>query len=137
MYANAYIFFEGNCAEALKFYEKTLGAHVEMSMTYGETPAAAHVPPVLHDKVIHARLMLGNTAILASDCPPDKSAGKPGGYSLTLSVDSPETAEKVFAALTDGGRVTMAMNKTFFAEKFGQGGDRFGIPWMVICDKAL
>jgi PhnB protein len=138
MYATPYIFFNGNCAEALRYYQKVLGARVLMSMTYGESPAADHVPKNMHDKVIHASVMVGNSAILASDdCPPDQSAGKPGGYSLTLHVETPATAEKVFDALADGGTVTMKMDKTFFAERFGSVHDRFGIRWMVICEKPV
>lgn len=136
MYARPYIFFNGNCAEALRYYEKVLGARVMTSMTYGETPAAAHVPKELHDKVIHAAMMVGNSMILASDDgTPD--GPKPGGYSLTLYAETPATAEKVFDALADGGEVTMKMDKTFFAERFGSVHDRFGIRWMVICEKPL
>jgi len=137
MYVTPYIFFEGNCAEALRYYEKALGAQIEESATYGQSPAAGYVSPAMQDKIIHARLRVGNTAILASDSPPEQSTGKPGGYYLTLHADHPETAEKLFAALCDGGRITMAMNKTFFAERFGSTIDRFGIPWMVICEKAV
>jgi PhnB protein len=138
MYATPYIFFNGNCAEALRYYEKVLGAKVEFSMTYGQSPAASHVAKEMHDKVIHARLMVGNTAILASDDgSPNASAGKHGGYSLTLSVDTPQAADKIFHALADGGEVTMKLDKTFFAERFGSVHDRYGVRWMVICEKPI
>jgi PhnB protein len=138
MYVTPYLFFNGNCAEALRYYEKALGARVLHSTTYGDTPAKDHVPPALHDKVIHATLMVGNTAVMASDdCTPDGAAVTPGGYSLTVSVDTPETAKKVFDALADGGTVTMALDKTFFAAAFGSVHDRYGVRWMVICEKVL
>ena len=141
MYATPYLFFDGNCAEALRFYEKFLGAKVMANLKYADTPAKDHVPAALHDKVIHASFMIGNTTIMASDdCPaPGQAAtpNKPGGYSMTLSVDTPEVAAKVFNALADGGTVTMKLDKTFFAEAFGSVHDRFGVRWMVICDKPL
>lgn len=138
MYVTPYLFFAGNCAEALRYYEKVLGARVLYSTTYGDTPAKDHVPAALHDKVIHATLMVGNTAVMASDdCTPDCSAGSPGGYSLTVSVDTPDAAKTVFDALADGGTVTMALGKTFFAEAFGSVNDRYGVRWMVICEKVL
>ena len=135
MHSTPYIFFNGNCAEALRYYEKVLGARILMSMTYGQSPAASHVPKEMHDKVIHANMMIGNTTILASDGTAEDA--RPGGFSLTLSVETPATAEKLFAALADGGTVKMKMDKTFFAERFGQLVDRFAIPWMIICEKPL
>jgi PhnB protein len=136
MYVTPYIFFNGNCAEALGFYEKSLGARVVASMKYGDTPAKDHVAMDMHDKVIHAAVMIGNTAVMAADdCTPDRAAGPSGGYSLTISVDTPAKARQVFDALADGGKVTMAMDKTFFAAAFGSVHDRYGIRWMVICEK--
>lgn len=135
MNVTPYIFFDGNCAEALDFYEKALGAKIEAVSKYGETPAAGQVPPALHDKVIHARINIGNNVIMFSDAH-EEGQGKPHGYSLTIGVDTPAEAEKLFAALSDGGHVVMPMDKTFFAEKFGSVHDRFGIPWMIICEKA-
>jgi PhnB protein len=138
MYATPYIFFNGNCAEALRYYEKVLSARIMVSMKYGDSPAAAHVAKELHDKVIHASMMIGNTVVMASDDGSgDGSAGKAGGYSLTLSVETPATAEKVFNALADGGTVSMKMDKTFFAERFGSVHDRYGVRWMVICEKPV
>ena len=137
MYATPYIFFNGNCAEALSYYGKVFGAHVVSSTSYGDTPAKDQFPKEMHDKVIHAVVMIGNTAVMASDdCTPNGAAGTHGGYSLSVSVDTPEMAHKVFDGLADGGTVTMAMDKTFFAAAFGAVHDRFGVRWMVICEKA-
>jgi PhnB protein len=136
MYVTPYIFFNGNCAEALGYYQKAIGARVVTRMTYGETPAKEHVAKDQHDKVIHAVLMIGNTAVMAADDCMAKGAIQHGGYGLTISVDSPEKARKIFDGLADGGKVTMALDKTFFAEAFGSVNDRFGVAWMVICEAA-
>ena len=135
MHATPYLFFAGNCAEALRYYEKVLGARVMMSMKYADSPAKDHVPAELHDKIIHASMMIGSTVVMASD--EGQPGGKPGGYSMTLSVDTPEVAATVFNALADGGTVTMKLEKTFFAEAFGSVHDRFGVRWMIICEKPL
>lgn len=135
MYATPYLFFNGNCAEALRYYEKVLGAQIGALMKYGDSPAAEHVPAEFKDKVIHARLHIGPTVILFSDSHV-ASETKPGGYSMTLHVDTPEVARKTFDALADGGKVGMALDKTFFAAAFGQLVDRFGIHWMIICEKS-
>lgn len=137
MYSTPHIFFGGNCAEACRYYEQKLGARVLRLMTYGDSPAAGHVSPDLKDKVIHAHLLFGNTAVMAADSPPEQWSGKPAGYALTLSLDGVANVEKAFAALADGGTVGMALGKTFFAESFGMVTDRFGIPWMVICETPL
>lgn len=130
-----YIFFDGTCSEALKFYESVLGAKTEMKMTYGESPAAAHVPPGAHGHIIHARLRIGDSVVLASDGTTAHPAGKAGRFALTIHTGKAADAERVFRDLSAGGEVTMAMNKTFFAERFGAANDKFGIPWMVICEK--
>jgi PhnB protein len=135
MQPTPYIFFDGNCAEALKFYEKVLGAKTEMKMTYGESPAAAHMPASAHGNIIHARFRIGDGAILASDWGAERPIGKAGRFSLTINADKAAEAERIFRDLSDGGEVTMAMDKTFFAERFGSATDKFGIPWMVICEK--
>lgn len=138
MYVTPYLFFSGNCAEALRFYEQALSARVVANMKYADTPAKDHVPQEAQDKVIHAAFVIGNTTVMAADdCSPGGSGGMPGGYSLTLSVDTPQAAAKVFNALAEGGSVTMALDKTFFAEAFGSVHDRFGVRWMVICEKPL
>lgn len=132
MQATCYIFFNGQCAEALAFYEKVLGAKVEAKMTYGDSPAAAHMPQVPRDNIIHARLRIGDSVILASDGETPPQAAR---FSLCINAGSGAEAERVFRDLSQGGEVRMKMDKTFFAERFGMATDRFGIPWMVICEK--
>ena len=131
MNVTPYVFFNGNCAEAIAYYQKVLGARVRSQAKYGDTPAKEHVPAEFHDKVIHADLEIGGSSLMMSDdCRPE--AGGPGGYSLTIGADSTAEAKRMFDALADGGTVTMEFGKTFFAEAFGSVHDRFGIRWMVI-----
>ncbi|MBV8976821.1 MAG: VOC family protein [Alphaproteobacteria bacterium] len=135
MHANTYVNFNGQCAEALRFYEKTMGGKIEMLTTFAQSPMAAQMPEAMKDKVVHARIRLGDTIVMASDAPPERY-GKPQGMMLSLTVDSPADAERIFAALSDGGNVTMSLQQTFFAHRFGMVTDRYGIPWMVNCEKA-
>jgi len=138
MKVNTYLNFPGNCLKAMKFYEKHLGAKILMKSTFAEMSAAGapqNMPPGLdRDGILHARLALGDTTVMASDGPkvePMRSA-----Y-LTLSVDSDAEAERIYAALTEGGEVFMPMGEQFFAHRFGQFRDKFGINWMVIHEKPM
>jgi len=138
MKVNTYLNFPGNCLEAMKFYEKHLGAKILMKSTFAEMSAAGapqNMPPGLdRDGILHARFALGDTTVMASDGPkvePMRSA-----Y-LTLSVDSDAEAERLYAALTEGGEVFMPMGEQFFAHRFGQFRDKFGINWMVIHEKPM
>ncbi|MEO6212606.1 MAG: VOC family protein [Vicinamibacterales bacterium] len=128
-----YLLFNGNCAEAFKFYEKVLGGRIEMMQTHGESPMKDHVQPGWEDKIIHVRLVVGGQALMGSDAPPDQYAA-PQGISVSISVKWPEDARRTFEALTAGGKVTMPFDKTFWSPGFGMLVDRFGIPWMVNTD---
>ena len=133
MKLNTYVNFAGSCAEAFRYYEKHLGAKIGMVMTHGQNPDPRHLGPEWKDTVLHGRISLGGTELMAADVPtaqPMRSA-----Y-LTLSVDSDSEAERIFAALADGGQVLMAMEETFFASRFGQVRDRFGINWMILHERA-
>jgi PhnB protein len=136
MQVNPYLNFNGDCAAAFKFYERLLGAKIEAIMTHGESPIAKDVPPAWHDRVLHARLIVGDTVLMASDSPPEYYE-KPQGLYVSLQIDTPAEAERVFRELSQGGRVTMPIDKTFWAERFGMLVDRFGIPWMVNCEGAV
>jgi PhnB protein len=135
MQINPYLLFNGQCAAAMKFYEKCLGGKITMSMTYGESPAASHVPAEMAKQVIHATLSLGDFQLQGSDCPPDQYK-RPQGFSVTLQVADAATGESIFNALAEGGNVSMAFGKTFWAAGFGMLEDKFGIPWMVNCGAA-
>jgi|SRR5580704_2981811 PhnB protein len=132
MQANIYLNFNGDCEEAFRFYEKTFGAKIEAMGRFEGSPAAGQVPADWRKKIIHAWLMVGNTMILASDAPPERYE-QPKGMNVSLSVDTPGEAEQIFADLSEKGSVRMPMAQTFFARRFGMVVDRFGIPWMVIC----
>jgi PhnB protein len=132
---NPYLFFDGQCEEAFKFYEKLLGGKIEAMMTHEGTPAADHVPAEWRGKIIHARLELGDQVLMGSDAPPEHQR-KPQGFSVNISVNDPAEAERIFRALEENGKVTMPFGQTFWAVRFGMLVDRYGIPWMVNCEKA-
>jgi PhnB protein len=140
MKANTYLNFPGTCAEALAFYEKHLGAKVLMKGTFAEMSAQGtpqNLPPGFKpDNIIHARFMLGDTLVMASDGPPERTQPMRSAY-LCLSVDTDEEAERIYKALSEGGEVFMAIGETFFAYRFGQFRDKFGISWMVIHEKPM
>ena len=136
MQLNPYLTFNGNCAEAFKFYEKALGAKVVMMMTYGDTPAAKDCAPGMSDKVIHARMTIDGQVVMASDAPAGRYS-TPQGTVLNLGVKEPAEAERIFQALSDGATITMPIGETFWAKRFGMLTDRFGTPWMVNCEKPM
>ena len=127
-----YVNFAGKCAEAFRFYEKHLGGTIGMIMTHGQAPDQGKVDPALKDAVLHARISVGGTELMGADIP---SAQPMRSAYLSLGVDSDTEAERVFSALSDGGEVFMRMQETFFATRFGQLRDRFGINWMIIHER--
>ena len=134
MKLTTYVNFPGNCKQALEYYEKHLGAKIVMTTTFDTMPDPKMIPPGMEKKILHALITLGDSVLMASDGPnvePMRSA-----Y-LTLAVDSDAEAERIYAALTDGGEVFMKMGETFFAHRFGQFRDKFGINWMVIHEKPM
>jgi PhnB protein len=135
MQLNAYLHFNGNCDEAFKFYEQALGGKIEMRSTFGESPMAGQMP-AMKDKVVHARIRIGDQVLMGSDSPPERFS-PPQGFSMSLGAKTPEEAEKIFAALSTGGQVHMPMSESFFAHRFGMLVDKFGIPWMVVCQKDM
>lgn len=127
-----YLSFGGRCEEALAFYRTAVGAQVDMLMHFKDSPEPqppGMVPPGWENKVMHASFHIGTTALMASDgCAPNSSFG---GFALHLAVPTEAEAERVFAALADGGQVTMPLAKTFWSPRFGMLTDRFGLGWMV------
>jgi PhnB protein len=93
------------------------------------------VPAEWRDKIMHARLIVGDKVLMGSDAPPEHYEGTKG-FSVSLGVDSMAEAERMFRALAENGTVRMPLQKTFWAEGFGMLVDRFGIPWMVNCEQA-
>lgn len=134
MHVQPYLVFGGRCEEAIEFYRAALGAQVEMLMRFKdapEQPPPGTLPPGSENKVMHASLRIGDTVVMASDghC---AGTGKFEGFSLTVSVPDEAAADRVFDALSAGGKVGMPLGKTFFSPRFGMTTDRFGVGWMVI-----
>ena len=126
--------FNGQCEEAFRFYEKCLGGKIAFTMTYGESPMAEKTAPDLQKKIMHTRLMVGDQVLMGSDAPPDRFQ-KPQGFSVSIGVKDPAEAERIYKALSDKGEIWMAMQETFWAQRFGMCVDRFGTPWMINCEK--
>jgi PhnB protein len=133
MLVQPYLFFDGKCEEAVEFYRRALGAEVVMLMRFRDSPEPAQpgmVPPGAEDKVMHAALRIGDTMVLGSD---GRCLGQPDfrGFALSLTAADEAEADRLFAALAEGGQVQMALSKTFFSPRFGMVADRFGVSWMV------
>jgi PhnB protein len=128
----AYLAFNGNCAQAMRFYERALDGKLETVVRNADSPWASQVPPEHSQRVMHARLALdGNGTLYGGDCPPDMPYDGIKGISLTLNYDTVEQAQHVFGALAEGGTITMAMQPAFWAKTWGMLVDRFGTPWIV------
>lgn len=127
-----YLGFNGNCAEAVRFYERVLGGKLEILMSGADSPMAAHIPKESAHRIIHARLALpGGGYLYAGDCPENPPYEGIKGVSFTLNYDTTAEAKKVFAALAEGGKITMAMQEAFWAKAWGMLVDKFGTPWIV------
>jgi PhnB protein len=134
MQINPYLSFNGKCAAAFKFYEKVLGGKILMMMTYGESPMAAQTAPEHKDRIMHARLAVGDMLLMGADAPPQFYRPMEGMV-VTIGVDKPEEAEGIFKALSESGTVRMPIQETFWAQRFGMVIDQFGTPWMVNCER--
>lgn len=133
MQVQPYLFFDGRCEEAIEFYRNTLGAEVTMMMRFKESPeppAPGTLPPGGEEKIMHANLRIGEATVLVSD---GRCQGKPSfqGFALTLIAPDESEADRLFAALEQGGQVQMPLTKTFFSPRFGMVADRFGVSWMI------
>jgi PhnB protein len=112
-----YLTFNGNCRDAVRFYEQTLGANVELMMTHGESPMAAQAPADFKDQIMHSSLRTPYNGM--------------HGFTLSLNYESTAEGEKIFNALAAGGKVVMPYQETFWVERWGACVDKFGTPWMV------
>ena len=128
-----YLFLDGRCEEAIEFYKKTLGAKVEMMMRFKESPDPGMCPAGGENKIMHSCVKIGGTSVMASD---GRNQGKPKfeGFALSINAKDEAEADRTFAALAEGGKVQMPLEKTFFAKRFGMVADRFGVGWMVIVE---
>ncbi|RZJ16908.1 MAG: VOC family protein [Haliea sp.] len=146
MQIQPYLFFDGRCEEALSFYQRALGATIDMVMRFKDNPGdpsaggCASGPdmsaPELRDKIMHAAFSVGGAMLMASD---GMAGGQPEfkGVSLSISASTDEEARRFFDALADGGQVQMPLGETFFATTFGMVADRFGVSWMVVVPRPM
>jgi PhnB protein len=130
----AYLHFQDSCEEAFGAYAGILDGKIETMMRFKDMPADQRSPG-REEKVVHAHLVAPGCELMGSDPPPNYFQ-KPQGFAVSLHVDQPAEAERLFNALAEGGQVTMPLGKTFWAERFGMLTDRFGIPWMIDCPPA-
>jgi PhnB protein len=137
MQLNPYLIFNGTCEAAFKFYAQCLGGKIEAMMPHEGTPAAEHVPAEWRKKILHARLVVDGQVLMGSDGPPPGHGQyePPKGFSVSLQTKDPAQADRIFKALAENGQVRMPIQETFWAARFGMCVDRFGIPWMINCEK--
>jgi PhnB protein len=126
--------FNGQCEAAFKLYERCLNGRITFILTWTESPMAKDVPPEWGSKICHATLVVGNTRLQGSD-PAPGSYEAPRGFGIALNPSEGE-AEGLFGALAEAGTVHMPLQKTFWAVHFGVLTDRFGIPWIINCEKS-
>ncbi len=131
-----YLNYGGNCEQAFRFYEKHLGGKITAMMTYGQIPDPKNAPPGPKDAILHARMNIGGTELLASDTPPERFQPMRSAY-LSLSLDSTPEAERVYALLSEGGEIFMPIQETFFAFRFAMLRDKFGTSWMIIHERPM
>ena len=126
---NAYLVFNGNCAEAMRFYERALGGKLKL-MTAGESPGAEKMPPGSANLIIHAHLDVDGGILMASDDMAGAEFKGMNGFAVSLTYKNAADAKRAFDALSEGAQITMPFQKTFWSEGFGMLADRFGVPWM-------
>ena len=127
-----YLIFNGNCREAMSFYAQCLGAELRQ-MTFADMPGDA--PKDAKDRIMHARLTKGSAVLMASDNMPGMPFQQGNNFSVSVNCDSPQESETLFRAFSEHGTVTMPLQETFWAARFGMLTDRFGINWMFNVDK--
>jgi PhnB protein len=135
MQFNPYLSFNGRCRAAFEFYEKCFGGKIVEMVTNGESPMAAQIPPESHNRIMHARLTVGDRTIMGSDVPAEHYQ-EAKGISVLISIDEPAESERLFAALSENANITMPIQQTFWATRFGTLTDQFGTPWMINCEQA-
>ncbi|MGF1538569.1 MAG: VOC family protein [Elainellaceae cyanobacterium] len=134
MQLSPYLYFDGSCEAAFKFYEQCLGGKLEFTFPYKGSPMEAEVPADWHNKIMHAEFKLGDRILMGADAMPGQYE-VPQGTSIMLAIDDVEEAERTFEALAQNGTVQMAIQETFWAARFGVLVDQFGVPWMINCDR--
>lgn len=134
MKLDIYLNYDGNCQEAFRFYEQHLGGKIILMMTHGQGPNAANMPDDQKNKILHARIMIGNTVVMGADIP--NSQPMRSAY-VALTADSEKEAERVYELLSKDGQVFMKMEQTFFANRFAMLRDKFGTSWMLLHEASM
>jgi PhnB protein len=127
------LIFNGECDAAFSLYQKYLGGVVTFRLTWGDSPMADQAPPDWHDRILHATLTVGGTGLSGADVLPGMYQ-RPQGFQVQLNIDDAAAAERIFTALAEDGEVTVPLQQTFWALRFGAVVDRFGIPWSINCE---
>jgi len=135
MQVSFHLVFGGQCEAAFQFYERALGGKIVNILTYGHSPMAEQVPPEWHGKIVHATFAVGETVLAGADVLPDKYV-RPQGFYVLLGDNDAMDAERMFSALAENGEVHMAIQRTFWSQRFGVLTDQFGIPWEINCEQA-
>jgi PhnB protein len=135
MQLNPYLFFNGQCEAAFKFYEQCLGGKIVARMRYGDSPMAEQTPSESQNKIMHIALTVDDMELMGSDAIPEHFK-KPQGFSVSLNFDDAVQAERIFYALAENGTIKMPLEETFWAARFGMLVDQFDTPWMINCSPA-
>ncbi|HXA77363.1 MAG TPA: VOC family protein [Candidatus Acidoferrales bacterium] len=130
-----YLNFDGRCEAAFKFYERCLNGKITTLITFESMGDISQLPEGWGGKIMHAHVTVGDKVLMGSDAAPDRFE-KPQGFSMSVHVEQPDEAERVFNALGENGTVRMPIQPTSWAAKFGILTDQFGVPWMVNCAAA-
>lgn len=130
---NPFLTFNGQCEAAFRFYEQCLGGKIGMLLTWGGSPMADQAKPEWADKICHATLTAGENVLSGGDAPPGQYEPLKG-FRIQLNLSDPAEAERIFQALAEKGTVQMPLQKTFWALRYGDVIDEYGIPWAINCE---
>lgn len=130
MQLGPHLHFDGQCERAFRLYEQVLGGKIITMLTHEASPIAGQVPPEWRGKILHATLKVGGQTLMGADAPPDRYQ-RPQGFAVTIGIENPAEAERIFRALSENGTIQMPLQETFWATRFGMLVDRYGIPWMI------
>jgi PhnB protein len=136
MKLHTYLNYGGNCEQAFRFYEQHLGGKITAMFTHSQAPGAPAMLPEQASKIMHARIIIGETELAAADVPPERFQPMRSAY-LTLTVDSSEEAERIYGLLSGSGEIFMPIQETFFAHRFAMLRDKFGTSWMIIHERPM
>jgi PhnB protein len=131
----AHLNFSGNCEEAFNFYAQCLGGKIQSVTRYSEAPGGPDVPPDFANKIMHTTLVAGDQILMGCDAPPSHYHA-PAGITVCIQLNDVAASERVYKTMSEGGKITMPLQQTFWSPRFGMFTDRFGIPWMLNCAQA-